>query len=663
MTILKEDSSYMNFDEAVEDFLSASSLTKSTEAQKLVSQIDQLSLSIDGLSYIYNNIYTLEKEGIFEGGPWSDPEKLVPQLVNGTIKGGSPHSNYEVLSELRMLYYSTHDLDHGKISRSEATDFMEEVFVHNLEFVFKEPTEETRMSMSDKELKKAYILFEFLIKRASVDGIKEKLAEEIDLICKQKPIVTRRAREIISLVKNKLELVTGRRADDLLRYYINALLSPSEGAGAFQATDEYAGHLGKLTEKQLEEEATKLGAAMKETGLVSIYHAILLFYLIKNDKTQFFYLALDLTSTGKAEYEKNRKSVNGLVLGIIHPSNAQCIYGLARMLEKGLFSRRAIQAGIDNLKSVALHPSVENRILKSMANPGGVTAKQYLIGAIIRVLGQPLGIGQGRNPTCQSARGISMWSQYAPAKLINILITAATQDNLLFRFEDKELESSKLGKGLVDKLDLSLDAVSVVLVPLLDKVYSEMMRLASGRGEDPHKWVNPALYGHWIPMGFASAYNYFFNAIQDYEGFMQIFYAALHPDYNGGQRLVYPNPVGVFVTSSRGEMVGFHAVSLLRTTKDPHGEVRAYFLNPNNEGRQDWGQGIKPAVFGNGEKPGESSLPFYQFAARIYAFHYNALDITDRTDSVPRHLIKEVEKLARGSWGKAYSWNETKRQW
>ena len=155
------------------------------------------------------------------------------------------------------------------------------------------------------------------------------------------------------------------------------------------------------------------------------------------------------------------------------------------------------------------------------------------------------------------------------------------------------------------------------------------------------------------------------NSIQDFEGFVRLFYKAFHPEYNGGRQMVYPNPVGIFITSSKGVMLGFHAVSLLRVAvnSENDSEVRAYFLNPNNEGRQDWGQGITPSVFGNGEKHGESSLPIFQFAARIYAFHYNDLNALDHSTDIPQSEVDVVCDLAKNSWGKAYVWSQQKRLW
>lgn len=652
-----------NFQHSFQEFLEASELTKQEKATKLMSQVDKLSLTFEGISHLYEKVGELEKAGIFSGTAWNEASKLIPTLVKGTLKSGHPNSSIEILSELRMLAYAKGDITSSKLSAEEAANFLEEVLVHNLEFVFQEPTEEARLNMSEREMKKVQLLFKFLLEHSRLEGIKEKLAEEITIVCEQRPVVTRPAREIISLVKKKVKLEESE-SDRILQTYVDEVYAPSTGAREHQELDAYKEFLQNASLDTLAKEAYEIGKSMRSHGLVSNQHGILLLHLIAEEQDDLVPAAFNLSETGEAEWYRHKKFVRKLIREVIHPYNAQCIYGFAKMLEKGHFSRQAVRAGLDNMRRIRLHSKTEKSILESIVEPQpDISALQYLLGALIRVLGQPLGVGQGNNPTCQSARGISMWSQHAPAKLINLVITAATQNNLAFRFEGQELESSKLGKGLVEKMDYNLDAVSVVLVPKLDKIYNEMMRLASVRGEDPHKWVNPALYGQWVQVGFASVYNYLLNAIHDFKGFQRVFYAACHPDYNGGHRLVYPNPVGIYITSSRGDMLGFHAVSLLRIRRDPQGEMRAYFLNPNNEGRQDWGQGIKPSVYEHGEKHGESSLPFYQFASRVYAFHFNSLEIKNWMDKVPSEEIIKVEKLARESWGRAYIWNETKKQW
>jgi len=655
---------FENFEEAIEDLRASTSLTRYQKASKLISQIDQIAQDEEGIAYLYEKTPELVKLNIFENTAWNEPERLVPQLVNGTLKGGHPHSSFEVLSELRMMAVANGKIVKQNLSQKDASAYLEEVLVHNLEFVFQAPTEETREAMGELEQKKVFHLFKFLLERSDLQGIKDKLAEEIRLICDQRPIVTRTAREIIKLVKNKVELSEDSETDQVLKFYIDAIYHPSPATQDEPSFNSYAEWLTGASDEKLIEEAKAMSYSMLHSGLVNKYHAILIDHLCENDQDEIIALALGLNETGQAECAKHIKPVKKLISYIVRPENAQCLYGLSKMLELGLFSRQAVRAGLDNIKRIKLHSEVEKNIIKSIAEPSGsISALQYLISALIRTLGQPLGVGQGNNPTCQSARGISMWSQHSPAKLINMLITAATLNNLSFRFEGQEIESNKLGKGLAKNLDFSLDAVSVVLVPLLDKIYNEMMKRASGREDDPHKWVNPAMYGHWIQIGFASCYNYALNAIHDYEGFIRILFAACHLDYNGHHRLVYPNPVGIFVTSSRGDMIGFHAISLLRVRKDNEGVMRAYFLNPNNEGRQDWGQGIKPSVKGHEEKAGESSLPFDQFASRVYAFHYNTLEAKEHLTEIPQATVDKVKKLAKESWGKSYIWNEMPRQW
>lgn len=657
------DNTYQKFEEQFKEFSQATALTRPEKARKMMGQIDLLIDSTEGLKFIFQNITGLSKAGIFEGSPWADPSKLVASLVNGTLKSGHPNSTIEILSELRLLAIAKGKLEFKGTSPFDAENFIQEVIVANLEFVFNEPLEETRLVMSGHELKKVHTLFKFIAEKTELDNVKEKLVEELTLICEQRPVVTEKQRKIIALVKEKIELDPKNELDARLLRFQRCIYRPTINS-VNKDYQEYKKLLENLSKDQLREESAEMSRAMLSFGLVSQYQAVLIIFLIQNGHKELIPLALGLSEAGTARWNEFREFISNLILKTIHPYNAQCIYGLAKMLESGIFSREAVRSGLANMLTIKVHPDVEARILKSTKTPHEkISALQYLMGALFRVLGQPLGVGQGNNPTCQSARGISMWSQHAPAKLIHLVQTAATYNDLTFRFEAQEIKSSEVGLGLVQNLDHNLDAVSVTLVPMLDKVYNEMMLRASGRGEDPHKWVNPALYGQWIQIGFASAYDYLSNAIVDFDGFISVFYAMCHPEYNGGYRLIYPNPVGIFITSAKGDMLGFHAVSLLRVDIDLKGIYRAYFLNPNNEGRQDWGQGIKPSVYGNGELYGESSLPLQEFAARIYAFHYNTLEAADKMNNVPNVEIQKIKKLAKESWGRSYTWLEIKKLW
>jgi hypothetical protein len=657
------DNSNNKLNELLDEFKSSTPLTKGDKANRLMGQIDILADSLEGIKLVYNLIGDLSEAGIFNESPWADPSKLVAGLVNGTLKSGHPNSTIEILSELRLLAIAKGDYKTDVISKEEAEVFIQEVIVANLEFVFNDPVEETRLTMSEHELHKVHNLFKFLSEHIHLDDVKETLAEELTLICEQRPVVTEKQRKIIALVKEKIELDPKREGDQKLLSFQRCIYRPTKNTDGKNVT-EYQALLESLNSSDLYVEAQEMGESMLKYGLVSQYHAVLLRYLIDSEYFQTVPVCLGLTPVGETRWNEHTDYLADLILKTTHIYNAQCIYGLSKMLENGTIARESVRSGLSNISGIKIHPKVEERILKSTRNPHqAVSARQYLIGALFRILGQPLGVGQGNNPTCQSARGISMWSQHAPAKLINMVQTAAVTDDITFRFEGQEIKASTIGQGLVQNLDYNLDAVSVTLVPMLDRIYNEMMIRGSGRAEDPHKWVNPALYGQWIQIGFASAYDYFSNAIVDFDGFVRVFYAMCHPLYNGGHKLIYPNPVGIFITSSKGDMLGFHAVSLLRVDKDPKGNYRAYFLNPNNEGRQDWGQKIKPSVFGNGEYHGESSLPLHEFAARTYAFHFNDLEAAQMIDNVPLEEVEKVKKLAKDSWGKSYTWLETKKKW
>lgn len=657
---------FKNFEESFTEFKNATSLTRSQKASKLLSQIDLLTRTNSGIHFLYDRSLEIEDTGFFDDSPWSNPRKQVPTLVKGTILSGHPHSSLEIMSELRILAYACGERQSEVLPREEAKAFLEEVVVHNMEFAFDELTEESRTKLTQQERRKVVAHFQFLIQKAELTGIKHKLADEMRMVCEQRPVVTQTLRNLIQTVYQKIDLSEKDPVDQRLLYFVRAVYFPGNLAFKFPNYSKYREQIEKATNEVLDAEARSIGDYLHDTGLTNPYLAMLLLHSVEHSPDRIPIL-LKLNSKGVSEFERYKDFVLDLIQLVFSEHNYLGIYGLKRMLEKHLFSRRPVRAGLTNLKLINIHPHSEKRILKSVVYPSDqVNAKQHLMGALIALLGQPLGIGQGNNATCQSARGISMWAQHSPAKLINMITTVATANNLIMRFEDQDLESLKLAKGLVDRLDYKLDAVSVTLVPHLDKIYNEMMRRSAVRGEDPHKWTNPGLYGHWVLNDFASAYSLLTNSIQDFEGFVKLFYASFHPKFNGGRQMVYPNPVGIFITSSKGDMLGFHAVSLLRVDVNPESqdnEIRAYFLNPNNEGRQDWGQNIKPTVFGNGEYHGESSLPIHEFTARLYAFHFNRLDANPHIKEVPKAEVEKVRKLAESSWGKSYQWSNIQKSW
>jgi len=651
-TTTKLDSVHQKFYENLENLSEAAPILAEPHKKKLLSSIDILTDSEEGIRFLYENIDRLVDASLLADTMWEDPAKLVPALVGGTLKAGGRTTLFEILSELRMLAIYREKIKHKLMRPRRAYIFLVETLVSNLDLVFPDTSGVSR-TLDENTLRKIRPLFSVLTDHLPMVEIKKELAAEIEQICIQRPIMTDRLLQIIKIINGDLSLNTQTHEDKRLQHFVDAVYAPSDKAGELTLEDNYKDWLSRAGKKDLEAECRQLAATMRETGLCTGYHALLLRQVAHSPG--LIKLALRLDDIGKAELEKHKDFVREIIQRVIQPDTARSCYGLAKLLERSLLSHQPVHSGLKRIMDLDLHPDVKLIIGKSRPDCR-LDPVHILAAECLGVLGQPLGIGQGWNPTCQSARGISLWSSHAPGKLLRMIETAAKTNSLTMRFESQVINSNELAQGLVKELDYNLDAVSIVLVPHLDKIYNEMMIRASNRQDDPHKWVNPAMYGHWIPTGFISAYDNLSRTIKDYEKFIRTFYSTHHPDYNGGHNLAYPNPVGIFLTSSAGKLIGFHAVSILRVKK-VKGHTRIFMLNPNNEGRQRWQDDIKPTVTGNGERAGESSLPFYQFASRIYAFHFNPGDLGDLNIVDPAD-VEKVTEISKNSWGASYSWYE-----
>ena len=644
------------FHRSVDDLMDAPSFSRDIYTPKVMAAVHRLAETPEGIRYLYHHSRDLHEAGLFKGSTWDDPRSLVPSLVSGTLKTGGETTNYEILSELRMLAIANGEIDHSQVDAGQARSFIQKVLANNLDVLFPDQSEEARKLDSETWIKMQN-LFQFLVKEIPFTGIIPTLLEEVEMICAQRPVITDRANKILKFIHENISLDLSKHSDRELQGYLNALYAPTSYLQSESGLSpaEYADYLLKADREQVKTECREMGQIMLDTGLVSPYHPVLLEYI--SDNPVRLKEALALNKSGRAELDEHRTMFGELVQSVLYNATARCIYGLGRLLEHNLLSHQPVYTGLKRLLNLKLHPAVQENILRSstagrLTNPD---PQKLLIADTISILGQPLGVGQGWNPTCQSARGISLWSQHAPGKMVRMIITAATENNLSMRFEGQVIQSDELTEGLAKEFDYHLDIVSIVLVPHLDKIYNDMMRRCALRLDDGHRWVNPAMYGHWIPTGFISAYDVATNTIKNYREFVRIFYVTHHPEFNGGHDLAYPNPVGIFITSSTGKLLGFHAVSILRVAPDDD-QMRIYFLNPNNEGRQSWGPDIQPTVAGHGERHGESSLPFFQFASRLYAFHYNQSEAKD-PNIIPGERIDQIEAEARESWGQSYTWS------
>ena len=641
-------------DAALDAVQSSAAFARSRHQTQVFQLAEALMGTTGGLDALYARADRFDEAGVFDGGPWVDPSRLQPPLVEGGLVGTGVYPVVETLSELRVLAIATGRAENPRQTAAEARRFLEEVMALNLRFLFPGGTEQERISGGPHRASHE-ALFALIAREIGLSNLRREVLAEIVAVSAQRPIMTDRVRRMIAMAARIPKEGPDAPVDARLERFAHAVDGPSPVARECASVRDYRARIRELTEEELAVEAEHCGAAMRDTGLVSDHHAVLLRFLVR-DHARLAARALALTPVGAAELEQHLPFARTLVKVAILPSTSQAIYGLGRLIDRGLLSRREIRHGITRIIEMDLDREVRRLLLSRKQRRDGLTANAMLAAGCLAVLGQPLGIGQGHNPTCQAARGISLWAQHAPGYLLGVVISAARDGQVAVDFEGVTLRSHELGGGLARRLDPDLDPLSLVLVPHLDRLYDEMMRRVALRGEDGHKWVNPALYGRWIARGFASIFiDVAQTTVSAPDDFYRRFYATHHPAYNDGNRLMYPNPLGLCVTNSHGDWLGAHAISLQRVASDPDGELRAYFYNPNNEGRQDWGHGVRPSVTGHGEREGESSLPFHQLASRIYAFHFNPFEVGDGY-AVPEDEVAEIVAAAKESWGKSFRW-------
>lgn len=637
------------FETALETLNQAKPFAKSLYQTDVYQLANELASTIEGMSVLFKYAHLFDQAGVFLNGDWEDPTKLQPPFVGGSLRLRGIYSILELLSEMRMLAIAKGTYKHESLSSEHASSFLNEVLALNLDLLFPEEQE----SELEEHLIRAQNLFTYLQQELSCESVAEQMVQEIKRITVQRPIITKR---IIELIENSKLLINdeidSKFAEELAKYS-RAIDAPTPLSLEAADQRDYRLKLEQASREELISEAERFAESMNETGLVSPYHAILLRFL--NRKYQeIIPSALHLTESGIASFNENIDLIHDIIQLSIYPETKQAIYGLTKLLNRGVLKLETLIPALRQLFELPIHAEVKNG-LSNYIGLNGISINGILVAGVVSVIGQPLGIGQGVNPICQSARAISLWAQYDIEKLLTLITTAARDNNIEMTFEGELINSNLLLDGVVTAKLQDLDPVSIILVPHLDRIYNEMMKRTLLRGEDGHKWVNREFYGEWIPSGFINVIDPLTLKVTNYPTFVKLFYATHHPDYNEGYKMLYPNPVGIYLTNVHGELLGLHAVSIQRIEKDQHGECRIYFYNPNNDSTQNWGQGIKASVTGFGELEGESSLPFHEFVSRMYAYHYNLYEQGD-TYMVEESIVEKVETLAKDSWGKNYEW-------
>ncbi|MEQ3551002.1 hypothetical protein WIS52_11010 [Pseudonocardia nematodicida] len=638
-----------SLDDAIRELDRTPDFGKTTKLRRVLEQLRRVLLQPGGAAAVQTRAQGLEEAGLFLGTDWASPEILVPSFVGPGLHSGEADTVVmEATSELRMLAVARGEYDHPSISAADARQFLSQVLAMNLELLFTPPTEAER-TRQGRTAQLIRDLFRHIADEIGYDVVLDKLVDEIWRILRQRPI---QVDQVVSLITRiavwrgdpSVDLVSSGQGVDRL---ITALFGTSEASRDDPGLEVFRSRLEAMDSAGLQYEASGFARAMHDTGLVSPYHAELLQFL-RHESDYLLAEALGLSDTGKNCLMRFRDLVHRLVEEAVTPQTAQCIYGLALLLDRGILYEPPVVPGLWRQIALTLSPSARERLTEAFGDTPGPETR--LLAGVLSMLGLPLGVGQGDNPTCQSARALSMWAYNDPDYLLQMVVWAARDDEITMHFEGKPISSVQSTGGVATAMPIDLDPVSLLVVPHLDRIYAEMGRQCAGRPGDPHRWVNPEFHGWWAARGFHINVDVGTGNLVDLDGFVRAFHAGYHPSYNGGQPLIHPQPAGVAVTDSAARYVGWHAITILRVAPDPQNVMRVYFYNPNNDSGQDWGDGVVVGTAGNGERFGEGSLPFDQFASRLYIFHVDPLE-RGEPERVPAEDVEGIVGYMRRSWG------------
>ena len=636
-------------DHATEALAGAPEFSKTTKVKRVLDALHRVLLQRGGCAAVRERAAALDEAGLFTGTDWAHPDILVPGFVGPSLRSGVIDTVVlEATSELRLVAIAAGEYTHPAVSAEDAKHFLSQVLAMNLEVLFSAPSEAERVKLG----RVAHLirdLFGYVADQIGYDSVLDKLGDEIWRVLRQRPIQVDHIKAMVTRIavyREDPEVDLGASGQGLDRL-ISALFGPTEACREDPGVDVYRSRLDAMDAEGLEFEARGFARAMHDTGLVSPYHATLVRFLIEHN-TYLLGEALGVSETGRTCLQRYPELVHCLIVEAVHPDAAQCLYGIALMLDRGILHQPPIVPSLWRQLALRLEPGVRQRLVDVFGPTPEPESR--LLGGLLSMLGQPLGIGQGDNPTCQSARALSMWAYNDPDYLLQMVVWAARDDEIVMHFEGQPLSSKDSSGGVATTAPLDLDPVSQLLVPHLDRIYAEMIRRCADRPGDPHKWVNPEFHGWWSARGFNIDVDVATGNLIDLDDFVRQFYASYHLEYNGGQPLVHPQPAGVAVTDSAARYIGWHAITILRVAPDPDAVMRVYFFNPNNDSGQDWGDGVVVGTAGNGEKAGEGSLPFEQFASRLYIFHTDPLE-NGEPDKVPASAVQDTIGYIERSWG------------
>ncbi len=469
--------------------------------RQVLDSLRRAMLQPGGCAAVRSRAAALEEAGLFLGTDWASPEILVPALSGAALHSTDADTVLmEATSALRMLAVATGEYAHPSISAAAAHQFLSQVLAMNLELLFTPPSEAERTTQG-RTAQLIRDLFRHLGQTVGYETILDRLVEEIWRILRQRPIQVDQVQDMITRIavyRSDPDVDLGSTGQGVDRL-ITSLFGTTEACREDPGLEIYRSRLEAMDASGLQYEAAGFARAMHDTGLVSPYHAELLRFLLE-EGDYLLAEALGLSGTGRDSMLRFHKLVHRLISEAVHPQTAQCIYGLALMLDRGILYQPAVEPALWRQIALPLSPYAQERLTTAYGPTPAPRAR--LLSGVLSIMGLPLGIGQGDNPTCQSARALSMWAYNDPDHLLQVLVWAARDDEITMHFEGQPISSRESAGGVATTLPTDLDPVSLLVVPHLDRIYAEMGRRCAERPGDPHRWVNPEFHGWWAGRGF-----------------------------------------------------------------------------------------------------------------------------------------------------------------
>lgn len=635
-------------DVALERLEQARPFAKQRHQRPVLDVVGRLLAVPGGFEAVLERAARMDAAGLFAGSDWNTPTVLLPQLVGTSLDSEDPVlAALEAVSLLRFLSVATGMGGHPTLGSDHARQFLTQVMALNLKRFFRFSDEAGR-ALGDREAVNAGLL-QFIAERVGLRDVLGVMVDEIWRILEQRPVQVGPVKDMIAQISVALNRQGSEPGAERLgaERLVGALFGPTNETRSDPGLDAYLERLATMDDQGLSREAMGFARSMHDTGLVSDYHVAFLNWTLDHAERDFVPETLGLGSTGLDCWRHYSGLVEELIRAAVTLYTPQALYGLASLLERGVLHYAPIAPALTRVMRLELGETVRERIALGFG-PEAPAETRLLAGAL-EVTGLPLGVGQGANPTCQSARAISMWALNDPDYLLYLVMQAAEAETIQMHFEGTPIDSAGLPAGLGGYGPIDADPVSVLLVPHLDRIYAEMGRLCAGRAGDPHRWINPEFHGWWVRRECLVAVDVATGHLADYDGFVARFHESYHPGYNGDRPLIHPQPAGIAFTDTTGTFVGWHAITILRIAPGPGGEMRVFFYNPNNDSGQDWGQGVIVATSGNGERHGEGSLEFEQFVSRLYLFHDQPFRPA-ASAPVPAEAVARVRSMAVNSW-------------